>query len=99
MMQIITDTEKRTLDTPERKLLVAMIERAVFDYFGNQASDKAEAAEWLFGDLSDDDAFSFSWVCNQLDIDSEGVLTRLRRMRPRKGMSTQQWWALNCSNN
>jgi hypothetical protein len=77
----------------ERKLLVAMLERAVFDYFGNQSDDQAEAAAWLFGDPEGDEIFSFGWVCSQLELDAEGVVNRLQQMSPRKGTSTQQWWA------
>lgn len=87
------DLQLQTPTTPERRLLVAMLERAVFDYFGNQADDQREAASWLFDPLDNDTTFSFAWVCRQLDLDQQAVLQRIRRMKPREEISTQEWWA------
>lgn len=79
---------------PERNLLVAMVERALLDYFGNQALEKAEAANWLFGDPKPDQPFSFHWVCGQLDLDAIGVADRLKHIKPRGDLRPQQWWGM-----
>lgn len=86
------NTETATKIVPERNLLVAMLERAVFDFYGDQKIEKQEAAEWLFGPGDLDLPFTFQWVCAQLEIDSELFLERVRHLKPRSSMSTQQWW-------
>ena len=79
---------------PERNLLVAMIERALLDYFGNQALDRTEAATWLFSEAQPEEPFSFHWVCGQLDLDPVDVATHLRKIKPRGDLRPQQWWGM-----
>ena len=78
----------------ERKLLIAVLRRALFDYFGNKKSDKASAAEWLFDESSSTELFSFNWVCEQLGFEPKHVLSRILQLPPRKGMAAQKWWYL-----
>ncbi len=79
---------------PERNLLVAMIERAVLDYFGNQAMERSEAETWLFGLTHEDEPFSFHWVCGQLDLDPVDITSQIQKMKPRGGTRTQRWWKM-----
>lgn len=37
--------------TPERNLLMAVLERAILDYVGNDEREIADAEEWLFDDI------------------------------------------------
>lgn len=57
--------------SPERKLLRAMMIRALMDIGISvsipSAKDKREAADWI-QDQSESE-FSFNWVCQHLDID------------------------------
>ena len=85
-------TENAALSSGERSLLVAVLQRALFDYFGNRSIEKQSAAEWLFGEDNLTEAFSFQWVCSQLDLDPEMILKSIQAMKPRKGLTTQQWW-------
>jgi len=87
--------EDQLIDKPqsaEKNLLVALLERAVHDFFGNQQDEKVEAREWLFDDAGENDAFSFDWVCMHLDLNSAAVRSQLRQMRPRGDMHVGQWW-------
>lgn len=92
-----TGSVKRS--TPERKLLVAMIERAILDYFGNQAVERSEAANWLFSGeaANEDDPFSFVWVCGQLDLNCGHIATQLKTMDPKVHRRPQQWWKMRRS--
>lgn len=77
-----TDVESMLM-SPEKKLLIALLRRAVFDYFGSRAAEREAAEEWLFTD--DDDStelFSFPWVCTQLDFSRSEILTRLKTIEP-----------------
>ena len=68
----------RRITTPERNLLVALLHRALLDYFGSRRSDKDDARDWLFEESDERDAFSFSWVCSHLDLDRKEILTRIK---------------------
>jgi hypothetical protein len=72
--------------TPERRLLLAILERAILDYVGNDAREVQEAEEWLFGDSEGDGRtqFSFGWLCEQLDLDPAKISRHIRSM-PRRG--------------
>ena len=69
----------RKTATPERNLLVALLHRALLDYFGSRRIDKDDARVWLFEESDEREAFSFSWVCAQLDLDRQEILTRIKR--------------------
>lgn len=81
--------------TPERRLLLAILERAILDYVGNDVREVEEAEEWLFGDPSGMSCsrtqFSFTWVCEQLDLDSRSIAEKIRAM-PRRGTRKVAPW-------
>jgi len=79
---------------PERNLLVAMLERALLDFFGNQELEKQEAEDWLFDNSSADDEFSFAWICDHLGLDQKLVLARLLVMRPTGQITAGHWWGI-----
>lgn len=72
--------------TPERRLLLAILERAILDYVGNDAREVQEAEEWLFEDSESGQRvhFSFIWLCEQLDLDPVRISRHIRAM-PRRG--------------
>jgi hypothetical protein len=77
--------------SPERRLLLAILERAILDYVGNDSREVEAAEEWLFNKPEQEIAeptpteqFSFSWVCEQLDLDTLKVARKIRSM-PRRG--------------
>ena len=72
--------------TPERRLLLAILERAILDYVGNDQREVEEAEIWLFGDLEAPSRamFSFPWICDQLDLDIPKIAEKIRSM-PRRG--------------
>jgi hypothetical protein len=67
--------------TPERRLLLAILERAILDFVGNE-----EAEDWLFNspDAGIRSQFSFQWLCEQLDLDHAKIAKKIRAM-PRRG--------------
>jgi hypothetical protein len=72
--------------SPERRLILAVLERAILDYVGNDQKELEEAEQWLFGDLKEPSfaPFSFSWVCLQLDLDMQ-VIARSIAAMPKRG--------------
>jgi len=72
--------------TPERRLLLAILERAILDYVGNDPREVQEAEEWLFGGPENGQRtqFSFAWLCEQLDLDPVRISRHIKSM-PRRG--------------
>ncbi|WKZ57499.1 MAG: hypothetical protein QY326_02210 [Bdellovibrionota bacterium] len=82
--------------TPERRLLLAVLERAILDFVGNDQREIEEAAEWLFSDLEDPEygEFSFAWICRELDLDYKKISQQIREM-PKRGNSRIAPWYIN----
>ena len=80
--------------TPERNLLMAILERAILDYLGNQNSEAMSAEEWIFGEHSSRfmESFSFPWVCQQLDLDIKKVTAVINSMPKRGENRTAPWY-------
>jgi hypothetical protein len=93
------NTEPNPYGTPERNLLMSMLERAILDYVGNDAKDVDQATEWIFGtDLESVEAnegsltpFSFIWTCRELDLDPKFVSETIKAM-PRRGKNRVAPW-------
>lgn len=80
--------------TPERRLLLAILERAILDYVGNDPREIQEAEEWLFSNLDGGlrAHFSFPWVCEQLDLDCFKIAEKIRAMPRRGNRKVAPWY-------
>ena len=80
--------------SPERRLLLAILERAILDYVGNDQREVEEAEEWLFGDTESVpyDRFSFAWICEQLDLDLNKITSKIRGMPRRGNRKVAPWY-------
>ena len=79
--------------SPERRLLLAILERAILDFVGNDSREIQGSSDWLFGDDSEDDGeFSFGWVCRQLDLDPESIAEHIRMMPKRGSHRIAPWY-------
>lgn len=92
--------EPKLTGTPERRLLLALLERAILDFVGNDAAEVEAAREWIFGEEDGDtpisDAhraspFSFTWVCQELDLDPQNISGIIAAM-PRRGSRRVAPW-------
>jgi hypothetical protein len=80
--------------TPERRLLLAILERALLDYVGNDAEQVQAATEWLFSvESTVNDDFTFPWICQQLDLDIIGTRGLIKAM-PKRGKHRIAPWYL-----
>jgi hypothetical protein len=79
--------------TPERRLLLAILERAILDYVGNDQRELEQAEQWLFSPetLPAGDHFTFEWVCEQLDLDPQRIAAKIKAM-PRRGTRKVAPW-------
>lgn len=78
--------------SPERRLLVAMLRRALFDFVGDNLADRRAAREWIFEGGRVSEHFSFEWICLHLDIDSGLVKERLSSMKPGSVKASAHWF-------
>ncbi|MCB9029560.1 MAG: hypothetical protein H6619_00780 [Deltaproteobacteria bacterium] len=86
------DVPNRT-GSPERNLCLAILERAMLDFTGNDKEQSVAAKEWIFGDLSNPqyEPFSFPWVCLQLDLDLWKTVSLVKSL-PKRGESRVAPW-------
>lgn len=79
--------------SPERRLLLAILERAILDFVGNDTREIQGSSDWMFSDDSDDDGeFSFGWVCRQLDLDPDSIAEHIRAMPKRGSHRIAPWY-------
>ncbi len=80
--------------SPERRLILAVLERAILDYVGNDRREIDEAEAWLFGELENDlfAPFSFPWVCQQLDLDMKEIAKTIAAMPKRGSRKVAPWY-------
>lgn len=52
-----------------RNLCVAILDRAIADYHGNDRIQKASSFTWVHSDDTEDIPWSFVWICTVLDLD------------------------------
>lgn len=81
LQRIVDDTLDSSALSAEKKLLLALLKRAVLDYCGTDAEESDRAERWLFGDLqlTVAERFTFPWVCEHLGFDSKGLAAQIRR--------------------
>ena len=82
--------------SPERRLLLAVLERAILDYVGNDSKEVAEAEEWIFSEIDDPSftAYSFPWICQELDLDVATIAKSIEAM-PKRGKNKIAPWYFN----
>lgn len=86
------DTPNST-GTPERNLLMAILERAILDFVGNDSTEAEEAESWLFDDQTNTrHAFSFAWVCDQLDLNPSKISAAIKAMPKRGNYRVAPWY-------
>lgn len=83
--------------SPERRLLLAVLERAILDFVGNDSRELEEANDWIFGDdgaLHSGAApqFSFRWICQELDLDPAKIMETIRAMPKRGSRRIAPWY-------
>lgn len=63
---------------PEKRLLAAVLQRAVTDFLTADGDLKDSAENWLFGPESDEIPLSFLYVCEALDLDEGNLRAAIR---------------------
>lgn len=64
---------------PERRLLAAVLQRAIQDFLTCEGELQESAEQWLYGEEEVGDAFAFSYICEALDFHREELRKAIRR--------------------
>ena len=79
--------------SPERNLMMAVLERSILDYVGNKASDIQSAKEWIFSEAHEpQEKFSFAWICSELDLDPKRIAEAIKAMPKRGNNRVAPWY-------
>ncbi len=79
-------------NNPEHELLVAILDRAVLDFYSRRDALRGPAQEWLFEAEEDDGMFSFEWICQHLGLDSEAVRKRVAELQLSSNFAQSHRW-------
>ncbi|NMC61559.1 MAG: hypothetical protein GYA55_00170 [SAR324 cluster bacterium] len=58
---------------PEKRLLAAVLQRAITDYVSGEGELKEGARSWLMEDEPSDAPLTFKFICEALDLDYESL--------------------------
>ena len=58
---------------PEKRLLAAVLQRAITDFISGDRELKEGARLWLFDDEPTDAPLSFHFICEALDLDKQSL--------------------------
>ncbi len=70
---------------PERRLLAAVLQRAITDYLTGDEELRGSAQEWIFGADDPNETFGFAFICEALDFHKE----ELRKAVSRQSVQAQ----------
>jgi len=56
---------------PERRLLAAILQRAITDYVSGEGELQESSREWLYGPDDNLETFGFAYICEALDFHIE----------------------------
>jgi hypothetical protein len=80
--------------TPERNLMMAMLERAILDFVGTDRRESELASDWI-SDTEFEAPFSFAWICKELDLDPEKVSNDIKCLPKRTNHHVAPWYQKN----
>lgn len=68
-----SDTPDDNGNVPEKKLLAAVLQRAVTDYISGEGDLKDTARKWIFLGEPSDSPLKFLFICEALDLDVDSL--------------------------
>ena len=64
---------------PERRLLAAVLQRAITDYISGEGEMQESARDWIYGADDTSEAFGFAFICEALDFHKEELRKAILR--------------------
>ncbi|MGA1191850.1 MAG: hypothetical protein ACO3XO_06180 [Bdellovibrionota bacterium] len=72
------DTPSENTQVPERRLLAAVLQRAITDYLTGDGDLRDSAEAWLIHDQPEDAPLTFKFICEALDLDYPSLKEAIR---------------------
>ncbi|HMO17802.1 MAG TPA: hypothetical protein PKA63_07300 [Oligoflexia bacterium] len=69
---------------PEKRLLAAVLQRAITDFLSGDGEVQLSAREWLFSDEDTSETFCFSYICEALDFHGNELRKAISRQYDRQ---------------
>ena len=67
--------------TAEHRLIVAVLQRAITDYLGDDTELAEDAKTWLFAEqFAPYEVFTLGWICEQIDLNVEITIDAIRKL-------------------
>jgi hypothetical protein len=66
---------------PEKRLLAAVLQRAITDFMSGDQDVQEDSAQWLLDDEPSGSPLTFDFVCEALDIDPESLRRQIIAQR------------------
>lgn len=64
---------------PERRLLAAILQRAITDYLTGEGEVHDSARDWIYNAEESHETFGFSFICEALDFHKEELRKAIKR--------------------
>lgn len=64
---------------PERRLLAAVLQRAITDFLTGEGELQASARDWLYCSDDPNEPFGFTYICEALDFHKEELRKAIQR--------------------
>ncbi len=74
-----SDTPQNGIQIPEKRLLAAVLQRAITDFFGGDGELRDGARHWLLEGGEPDAPLTFEFICEALDIDIDNLKRAIRQ--------------------
>ncbi len=68
-----SDTPPAGSSIPEKRLLAAVLQRAITDFISGEGEARESARLWLMDDEPTDAPLTFRFICEALDLDPESL--------------------------
>lgn len=64
---------------PERRLLAAVLQRAITDFVTGEGELQESARAWIYGSEDPNESFAFAYICEALDFHQEELRKAIHR--------------------
>jgi hypothetical protein len=89
-----SDTPPPGSSVPEKRLLAAVLQRAISDFIGGEGEIREGARAWIMEEDCADAPLSFSFICEALDLEKvslrKAILLQAMQPVPAQGVMMQE---------
>jgi hypothetical protein len=84
-----SDVPPASTFVPEKRLLAAVLQRAITDFVSGDGEVQENARQWLLEEDTSESPLTFSFICEALDLDAMGLRKAIFLQRADSSQSAQ----------